>query len=398
MPLTDRAIINLKPASKQTKHFDGGGLHLVVYPTGGKAWRLSYRFQNKEKLLSLGMYPAVTLKRAREKREEAKALLAEGIDPGEHKREVAKVEAELTENTFENIAREWHAKFSERWEPKNARKILIRMEKDIFPFIGNRSITTIKPAELLTVVRRIELRGAVEYAHRTMQYCGKVFRYAIATGRAEHDISADLRGAIPPPKTKHHATITDPVKVGQLLRAIDNYDGHFIVACALKLAPLTFVRPGELRGAEWEEFDFSREEWRIPAARMKMNEQHIVPLARQSVEILRALHKVNGHGKFLFPSVRTDQRPMSDNTVNAALRRMGYAKEEMTGHGFRSMASTLLNEQGWNRDAIERQLAHAERNKVRASYNFAEFLPERRKMMQAWADYLDTLKSDSPPN
>ncbi len=275
MPLTDRAIINLKPASKQTKHFDRGGLHLVVYPTGGKAWRLSYRFPNKEKLLSLGMYPAVTLKRAREKCEEAKALLAEGIDPGEHKKEVAKVEAELTENTFENIAREWHAKFSERWEPKNARKILIRMEKDIFPFIGNRSITSIKPQELLTVVRRIELRGAVECAHRIIQYCGKVFRYAIATGRAEHD-SADLRGAIPPPKTKHQATIIDPVKVGQLLRAIDAYDGHFIVASALKLAPLTFVRPGEQRGAEWDEFDFDREEWRIPAARMKMNEQHIV--------------------------------------------------------------------------------------------------------------------------
>ncbi len=395
MPLTDRAIANLKATGKIHKHFDGGGLYVHVSPSGGKLWRMAYRFGGKEKLLSFGSYPAITLKRAREKREEAKTLLAEGIDPGEHKKEVTKIAEELTQNTFENIAREWHAKFSERWEPKNARKILIRMEKDIFPFIGSMSITTIKPKELLTVIQRIEARGAVEYAHRTMQYCGKVFRYAIATDRAEHDISADLRGAIPPPKTKHHATITDPIKVGQLLRATDSYDGHFIVLCALKLAPLTFVRPGELRGAEWEEFDFNREEWRIPPARMKMNEQHIVPLARQTLEILQTLHKVNGHGKYLFPSVLTDQRSISDNTVNTALRRMGYSKEEMTGHGFRSMASTLLNELGWNGDAIERQLAHAERNKVRASYNFAEFLPERRKMMQAWADYLDELRQTS---
>ena len=258
MPLTDRAIANLKATGKIHKHFDGGGLYVHVSPSGGKLRRLAYRFGGKEKLLSFGSYPAITLKRAREKREEAKTLLAEGIDPGEHKKEATKIAEELTQNTFENIAREWHAKFSERWEPKNAKKILVRMEKDIFPFIGSMSITTIKPKELLTVIRRIEARGAVEYAHRTMQYCGKVFRYAIATDRAEHDISADLRGAIPPPKTKHHATITDPIKVGQLLRAIDSYDGYYIVASALKMAPLTFVRPGELRGAEWAEFDFDQ--------------------------------------------------------------------------------------------------------------------------------------------
>ncbi len=392
MPLTDTAIKNLKGTGKVHKHFDGGGLYVHVSPTGSKLWRMFYRFDGKVKTLSFGAYPVVTLKMARDLRDQSKALLARGIDPSAHKKAVMQRERELTENTFENIAREWHAKFSERWEPKNSKKILTRMEKDIFPFIGFLPITEIKPKELLTTVRRIEARGAVEYAHRTMQYCGKVFRYAIATDRAERDISADLRGAIPPPKTTHRATITDPVKIGQLLRAIDSYEGYAIVTYAMKLAPLTFVRPGELRNAEWSEFNLEREEWRIPAARMKMKEQHIVPLARQALEIITQLKDVTGQGKYLFPSVRTADRPISDNTVNAALRRMGYAKDEMTGHGFRSMASTLLNEQGWNPDAIERQLAHAERNKVRAAYNFAEFLPERRKMMQAWADYLDELR------
>ena len=235
----------------------------------------------------------------------------------------------------------------------------------------------------------------LETAHRAMRTCGKIFRYAIATGRGERDITADLREAIPPHTAKHHATITDPREVGKLLRALENYQGQFPVACALKLSPLVFVRPGELRCAEWGEFDLDNAEWRIPAERMKMREQHIVPLARQAVEILAELRGVTGTGKFLFPSVRTGARPMSNNTVNAALRRLGYAKDEMTGHGFRSMASTLLNEQGWNRDAIERQLAHAERNSVRAAYNFAEFLPERRKMMQSWADYLDGLRKNA---
>ena len=394
MPLTDTAIKNLKATGKVHKHADGGGLYVHVSPTGGKLWRMFYRFEGKAKVLSFGAYPEVTLKMARDLRDQAKALRARGIDPGEHKKAALRHEQELANNTFENIAREWHAKFSERWEPKNAKKILTRMEKDIFPFIGFMPITDIKPKELLATVRRIEARGAVEYAHRTMQYCGKVFRYAIATGRAERDITADLRGAIPPPKTTHRATITDPVKVGQLLRAIDSYEGYAIVACALKLAPLTFVRPGELRGAEWVEFNLEKAEWRIPASRMKMKEQHIIPLAQQAMEIIAKLHDITGQGKYLFPSVRTIERSISDNTINAALRRMGYAKDEMTGHGFRSMASTLLNEQGWNGDAIERQLAHAERNKVRAAYNFAEFLPERRKMMQSWADYMDELRAN----
>jgi len=247
--------------------------------------------------------------------------------------------------------------------------------------------------ELLATIRRIESRGAIETAHRTLQNCGQVFRYAVASGYADRDISGDLRGAIPPTKEKHHASVTDPKDVAALLRTIESYAGSFVTMCALRLAPMTFVRPGELRHAEWGEIDLDKAEWRIPAEKMKMREQHIVPLSRQAVAILRELHPLTGAGKYVFPSVRTQARPMSENTVNAALRRLGYAKDEMTGHGFRSMASTLLNEMGWNRDAIERQLAHAERNSIRAAYNFAEFLPERRKMMQAWADYLDKLRA-----
>ena len=344
--------------------------------------------------MSFGAYPAVSLKLARERRDEARALLARDIDPAEHKKELKKAEVALTEHTFKAIAIEWHMKFRSHWTPKHSENIKNRMDKLIFSHIGDKPITLLKPGDILSLIRPIEARGALETAHRVMQICGKVLRYAVATKRAERDITADLCGAIPPRKEKHHATITKPKEVGKLLRAIDTYEGQFSVACALKLAPLTFVRPGELRGAEWSEFDFAAAEWRIPAERMKMREQHIVPLSRQVLEILHELHKATGNGKYLFPSIRTNARPMSNNTVNAALRRLGYSKEEMTGHGFRSMASTLLNEQGWNRDAIERQLAHAERNAVRAAYNFAEFLPDRRKMMQAWADYCDELRKN----
>ena len=392
MPLTDRAIINFKSTGKVHKHFDGGGLYIHVSPTGGKLWRLFYRFGGKTKLLSFGAYPAISLKRARELRDNAKTLLAEDIDPGEHKKEMKKVAATLSGNSFEVVAREWFVKFRETWSERYAERTLARMEKDVLPHIGKLPIASIKPTDVLELVRLLESRGLLESAHRAMQVCGKVIRYAIATGRAERDVTADLRGAIPPPKVKHHASITEPRAVGQLLRAIDTYQGQLPVVCALKLAPLVFVRPSELRCAEWKEFDLAAAEWRIPAERMKMREQHIVPLARQTLDILTLLNKVNGDCQFLFPSVRTATRPMSDNTVNAALRRLGYSKDEMTGHGFRSMASTLLNERGWNRDAIERQLAHAERNDIRAAYNYAEFLPERRKMMQAWADYLDVLR------
>ncbi len=282
-------------------------------------------------------------------------------------------------------------KFSTNWEPNHGDRVLRRLERDVFPWIGNRPITEIMAPEILTALRRIENRGAIETAHRIQQNCSQIFRYAVATGRANRDPVVDLRGALQPVKERHYATITDPKAIGDLLRSINDYQGSFVTKCALRLAPLFFVRPGELRKAEWTEFNFVTSEWRIPAPKMKMKATHIVPLATQAITILQELYSLTGDAKFVFPSIRSNTRPISDNAVLSALRRLGYSKEEMTGHGFRSMASTILNEQGWNRDAIERQLAHAERNNIRAAYNYAEYLPERRKMMQHWADYLDSL-------
>ena len=391
MPLTDTAIRSVKPSEKPLRLFDGGGLYLEVAPGGGKWWRFKYRFGGKEKRLSVGVYPEVTLKKARDRRDEAREQLAEGIDPATHRKARNAAKADESGNSFEVVAREWFAKYEPTWVASHSDKIIRRLERDVFPWIGGRPIGEVTALELLTVLRRVESRGAVETAHRAQQNCGQVFRYAISTGRAERDPSADLRGALAPVKETHHASITEPKAIGELLRAIEGYQGALVTKCALRLAPLVFVRPGELRKAEWVEFNFDAAEWRIPAERMKMREQHIVPLAVQAVAILRELHALTGTGKYVFPGARSNGRPMSENAVLAALRRMGYAKDEMTGHGFRSMASTLLNEQGWHRDAIERQLAHAERNAVRAAYNFAEHLPERRRMMQAWADYLGVL-------
>ena len=301
------------------------------------------------------------------------------------------------ENSFESVAREWHIKFSAKWTEDHKLRTLYRLEKDVFPWLGQRPISEITPPELLLVLRRIENRGAIETAHRIHQICGQVFRYAIATGKADRDSSADLRGAIPPVKKRHHASIINPKEIGDLLRAINGYNGYLVTKCALQLAPLLFVRPGELRHAEWSEFNFEAAEWRIPAHKMKMRTAHIVPLSTQAIAIFREVQALTGHAKYVFPSIRSPNRPMSNNAVLAALRRLGYTKDEMTGHGFRSMASTLLNEQGWNRDAIERQLAHSERNNIRAAYNYAEYLPERRKMMQHWADYLDQLTANVNP-
>ena len=399
MPLSDTAIRSAKPKEKTFKLFDGGGLYLEVNPAGGKWWRWKYRFVGKEKRLSFGVYPDVSLKAAREKRDAARQQLAAGTDPGEARK--AEKIAQAGAESFEAIAREWHAKFSQGWVASHGDRILRRLENDLFPWLGKRPIAEIKAPELLAALRRIESRGAQETAHRAMQNCGQVFRYAVATGRAERDPTGDLRGAPPPPKEKHHASIIEPKRIGALLRAIDSYEGFFATKCALRLAPLVFVRPGELRKAQWPEIDFDKAEWRIPAERMKMRDQHIVSLSRQAVEILRELEPLTNRGilakpdapRYVFPSARSHERPMSENAILAALRRMGYTKEEMTGHGFRSMASTLLHEQGWDHQVIERQLAHAERNAVSAAYNFAEHLPERRKMMQAWADYLDGLKA-----
>ncbi len=304
---------------------------------------------------------------------------------------------ENPENTFKAVAREWFDMFSKPWAKGHADKIIRRLELYIFPWLGARPIKAITAQELLAVLRRIEGRGANETAHRAMQVCGRIFRYAVATGRAERDPSRDLSGALAPAKEKHLASITDPQEVGALLRAIDAYKGEWITRCALRLAPLVFVRPGELRHARWSEIDFEKAEWRIPAARMKMRMQHIVPLSSQAINVLRDLQQLTGKFDFAFPGTRSRERPMSENTVTAALRRMGYGGDDMTGHGFRSMASTLLNEQGWNWDAIERQLAHGERDAVRAAYNYAQHLPERRKMMQAWANHLDQLKLQITP-
>jgi integrase len=395
MSLTDIKVKNAKPRDKAYKIADSEGLFLLVTPRGAKYWRLKYRFKGKEKLLALGVYDQVTLADARLKRNKARNMLANEIDPSLVKQEKKQSNKIAAENSFESIAREWHAKFSTQWTPKHGNRIISQFEKEIFPWLGRRTISEITAPDLLSALRRIESRGAIETAHRTHQTCSQVFRYAIATGRAERDPSVDLRGALPPARKKHHASLTDLKSIGELMRSIQDYQGHFVTKCALRLASMLFVRPGELRQAEWSEFDFETAEWRIPAAKMKMRVMHIVPLPKQAITTLRELQPLTGGRKYVFPCIRTFSRPMSENTVNAALRRLGYTKEEMTGHGFRSMASTLLNEQGWNRDAIERQLAHSERNNIRAAYNYAEYLPERRKMMQHWADYLDQLAAVS---
>jgi integrase len=389
MPLSDTQIRAARPQEKPYRLYDERGLYLEVAPGGGRWWRLKYRVAGREKRLSLGVYPDVGLKDARERRDAARRELAAGIDPSASRKAKALAGAE----SFEAVAREWLAKRAPGWAANHASKIERRLEADVFPYIGREPVNAITAPALLTVLRRVEARGALETAHRIHQNCGQVFRYAVATGRAERDPSGDLRGALPPARERHHASVTDPKQVRALLIAIEGYEGSHITRCALRLAPLVFVRPGELRKAEWAEFDLDNAEWRIPAARMKARQPHVVPLSSQAVTILRELHALTGSGRLVFPGLRSRNRPMSENTINAALRRLGFGKDQMTGHGFRSMASTLLNEQGWNRDAIERQLAHAERNNVRAAYNFAEHLPERRRMMQAWGSFLAGLAS-----
>jgi integrase len=395
MPLTNTAILKAKPTDKPQRLFDGGGMYLEISPAGGKLWRLKYRYAGKEKRLALGSYPDVPLARARERRDEARRLLAEGIDPGEHRKATKSMQSDLAANTFEVIGREWYAKTAPTLAESTKGKLLKYLEVDVFPIIGSRPIAELAAPDLLAVIRRIEGRGAVDVARRMHNVCGRIFRYAVGHGLATRDPSRDieLKDILPPANVQHHASVTDPKAAAELLRAVDGFTGSFTTRCALRLAPLVFVRPGELRHAEWTEFDFSKSEWRIPAGKMKMKEQHIVPLATQAVAILREIQAVTGKGRYVFPCERTSERPMSENTVNAALRRMGYAKEEMTGHGFRSMASTLLHELGLPHAVIERQLAHGERNRVSAAYNYAEYLPERKKMMQQWAGYLDKLKA-----
>jgi integrase len=395
MQLSDRAVRNAKPGAKPAKLSDERGLYLKVTPSGGKLWRFRYSFDGKEKLLALGKYPDVSLATARQRRDEARKLLAERIDPSEHRRAAKAERAGLAANTFEVIGREWYAKVSASMAPSTKDNLSRRLDTYIYPEIGNQPIANLVAVDLLRVIKLIEKRGALDVARRAHNIMGRIFRYAVGHGIATRDPSRDIElgDILPPADVQHHASVTEPKAVGGLLRAIEGFTGAFATRCALRLAALAFVRPGELRHAEWTEFDFDKAEWRIPASKMKMKEQHIVPLSAQAVAILRELQPLTGGGRYVFPSERGGARPMSENTVNAALRRMGYPKEEMTGHGFRSMASTLLHELGLPHAVIERQLAHGERNKVSAAYNFAEYLPERRAMMQQWADYLDKLKT-----
>lgn len=392
MKLNAVAIRTAKPKEKPYRLSDGGGMYLEIAPKGAKYFRLAYRFDNKQKVLALGVYPDVSLKEARDRRDEARKLLAQGVDPGEHRKAAKMARQDRAANSFEVVAREWYEKSKATWTETHGTRIIRRLERDVFPWIGGRPLADLTAPEVLAVVRRIEARGALETAHRALQNCGQVLRYAVATGRAERDITGDLKGALPPARETHLAAVTEPAKIGPILRAFDNYGGSFVTQCALRLAPLVFVRPGELRRAEWKDIDLEAAEWRYTVT--KTNTPHLVPLSRQAIQILRELQPLTGHGRFVFPSARTRERPMSDNAILAAMRRLGIAKEEMTGHGFRAMARTILDEVlGVRPDFIEHQLAHAVRDPNGRAYNRTAHLAERRKMMQQWADYLDALKA-----
>lgn len=390
--LTDRHIRAFRPPEKTHRAFDAGGLYIEITPQGRRYWRLKYRYGGKEKRLAIGVYPEVTLAAARRARDDARALLRDGQDPSAAKKAAKLKASQARVNSFEAVALEWLSKQEAKLSPATFVKAVWTFEALLFPWLGSQPVSKITPTQLLATLRRTESRGRYETAHRAKQRASQVFRYAIATGRAERDPSADLKGALQPVVSKKRAAITEPVKVAALLRAIHAYSGQFVTCCALKLAPVLFVRPGELRHAEWLEIDLDAAEWRIPAAKMKMRDEHIVPLPSQAVEILRELYPLTGRGRYVFPGIRSSTRPMSENTIVAALRNMGYDRNTMTGHGFRALASTRLNEMGWAPDVIERQLAHVERNKVRGVYNRALYLDERRKLMAAWADYLDGLR------
>lgn len=391
MPLTDIEIRNARPREKAYRLADGAGMYLEVSPAGGKYWRLKYRIAGKEKRLALGVYPETSAKEARIRRDAARKLLADGIDPGVERKVQKVVGYERAANSFEAVAREWFARHSPGWAKTHADKIIARLENDVFPWLGSRAIAEIKAPEVLAVLRRVEARGALDTAHRVHQNCGQVFRYAIATGRAERDVGSDLRGALPPARHTHFASVTDPTEVAALLRALDAFQGTFVVQCALKLAPLLFVRPGELRSAEWSQFDLDKAQWRYMVSKTKT--EHLVPLATQAVAILRELHALTGTRRYVFPG-RDVKKPMSGAAVNAALRRMGFdTKTEITGHGFRAMARTILHEQlRFPSEVIEHQLAHKVADSLGTAYNRTKFIDDRVLMMQRWADYLDELK------
>jgi integrase len=401
MALNDVKVRNAKLGEKQTKLFDGDGLFLLVTPKGGKWWRFKYRLDGKEKLLALGTYPEVGLSDARRRRDDARKLVANGVDPNAVKKAQKAARQEAGANSFEVVAREWHTKFAHTWSDSHAYWVLRRLEQYVFPAIGTRPISELKSPDVLKVLRRIE-EVALETAHRVKFVIGQVFRYAVGSGRAERDWTADLKGQLPPRSQKHHAAITDPVEVAGLLRAIDGFNGTFAVKCAMKLAPMVFLRPGELRQAEWSEFDLDTAEWNVPIERMKLKkrikedrrgEKHLVPLSSQAVTILRELQALTGQSRYVFPCARSFARPMSNMAINAALQRMGF-KGEMTAHGFRALARTILDEVLECRvELIEHQLAHAVKDPNRRAYNRTTHLEARKEMMQKWADYLDELKS-----
>lgn len=401
MPLTDTQIRAVQSHEKAFKLFDTAGLFLLVKPNGSRCWNMKYRFAGKEKKLSFGLYPEVSLKEARQRCEQARKDLRDGLDPA-IKKKIAKIVA--SENSFKAVAEEWldllknplrNPKGKQQKAPLAEGTLQHKrtwLDDHILPYIGARQINAIAAPEILELLRRVERQGIIETAHRVRSTCSRVFRYGIATGRCERDPAADVIGALTPVVVTHHAALTEPRAVGALLRALDGYRGEPVTRIALQLLPLVFLRSTELRFSTWSQIDFEAAEWRIPARRMKMREMHIVPLSTQAAALLGELHPLTGSGDLIFQGTRP-HRPISENTVNGALRRLGYTGDEMTGHGFRTVASTFLNEQGWNRDLIELQLAHSERDETRAAYNQAQRLDDRRKMMQAWADYLDRLRA-----
>lgn len=390
--LSDTAIRNAKPKDKPFKMMDAGGLFLSIQPNGKKWWRFRYKIDGKEKLLSLGVYPDVGLKAARLRRDDARTLLADGVDPSQNRKAQKASKADSAANSFEVIAREWLEGQKSKVTPGQHEKTLARLQNDVFPWLGPKPIGEITAPDVLSVLRRIDQRGARYTAHRCRGQISQIMRYAIATGKAERDPCPDLKGAIPTVRGENFASITDPSKVAELLRAMDAFTGTFVVKSALLLSPLVFVRPGELRKAEWEKFDFDKAEWRYLVSKTKTN--HLVPLAVQAVAILKELHALTGHGRYVFPG-RDPQKPMSEAAINAALRRMGYdTKTEITGHGFRAMARTILHEElGIKPEVIEHQLAHNVPDALGTAYNRTKFLKERKVMMQLWADYLVKLKA-----
>jgi len=394
MKLTDVGIRKAKPRTKTYKMADGGGLFLQVQPNGSKYWRLFYRFEGKQKLLALGVYPDVSLLLARERRDAARKLLAAGIDPSENRKAIKKAKLEGSENSFEVVAREWLAFYMKNKVASHREKVIRRFERFLFPWLGSKPIADITPPQVLEAVTRIEKLGSLETAHRTLQACGQVFRYAVQTGRAVRDVTVDLKGALPPTNTKYMATFTEPKEVAELLRAIDGFKGTFTVQCALRIAPMLFVRPGELRMAKWKDIDLDAGEWRYVVSKTKTD--HLVSLPKQAVALLRELHPFSGYGEYVFQSGRDPKKAMSGAAINAALRRMGYdTKTQITGHGFRAMARTILHERlDIDPHIIEHQLAHRVPDALGQAYNRTKFIKQRKEMMQAWADYLDNLKTN----